>query len=627
MKPRRPASRPIVRAVNSALLRHVRGWAFAALLCAAAGPAAAFEGHAVAMHGVPKYGPGLAHFDYVNPDAPKGGQVRLSAIGTYDSLNPFTLKGVAAAGLGLTFQTLMISSDDEAFTEYGLIAERIEFPEDRSSVTFTLREAARWHDGTPITVADVIFSFETLKARGHPHYRLYYANVEAAEDLGNRRVRFHFSGGTNRELPLIMGQLPVIPQGAFTERDFEATTLTPVLGSGPYRVVDVEPGRSITYARVAGWWAADLAINRGRYNFDTLRFDYYRDGTVALEAFKAGEFDLRVENVAKMWATAYTGPAFDAGHAKREEIRHQRPTGMQAFAFNLRRPAFADRRVREALALAFDFEWTNANLFHGAYARTVSYFSNSDLASRGLPSAAELELLEPFRGEVPAEVFTEAFGPPATDGSGKDRGNLRRAAALLKEAGWHIEDGKRVHAEFDAPLRIEFLMVSPTLQRIIMPYARNLERLGVGLDIRLVDPSQYQARLDAFDFDMVNVSFAQSLSPGNEQRDFWTIQAADTPGGRNLSGIRSPAIDALVDAVIAAPDRDGLIAASRALDRVLLWGHYVVPLYHNRSFRVAWWDMFGRPDTSPPYALGFVDTWWVDPAKAGAVAAARGNGR
>jgi microcin C transport system substrate-binding protein len=589
-------------------------------------PVQAFDGHAVAMHGSPKYGPDFTHFDYVNPAAPKGGKIILSSVGTYDSLNPFTLKGVPAAGLGLTFETLMTESSDEAFTSYGLIAERIEFPEDRSSVTFTLRPTARWHDGSPITVADVIFSFETLKARGHPHYRLYYANVATAEDLGARRVRFSFSGGINRELPLIMGQLPVLPKALFEGRDFEATTLEPIMGSGPYRVAKVEPGRSITYARVADWWGADLPVNRGRRNFEGIRFDYYRDGTVALEAFKAGEFDLRVENVAKMWATAYVGPAVEAGYIRAEEIRHERPTGMQAFAFNLRRPALADRRVREALGLAFDFEWTNANLFHSAYTRTASYFSNSDLAARGLPSAAESALLAPWRGQVPDDIFDTEFRPSVTDGSGKNRTNLRRATELLEEAGWFVDDGKRVHSEFDAPLRIEFLIVSPTMQRIIMPYARNLERLGVGLDLRLVDPSQYQARLDAFDFDMVNTSFGQSLSPGNEQRDFWTTEAADTRGSRNIMGIRNVAIDALVGEVIAASDRERLITATRALDRVLLWGHYVVPLYHNRSFRVAWWDMFGRPEKSPPFALGFMDTWWVDPEKAGAVRAARGDG-
>ena len=589
-------------------------------------PLQAFEGHAVAMHGSPKYGPDFAHFDYVNPTAPKGGNIILSSVGTYDSLNPFTLKGVPAAGLGLTFETLMTESDDEAFTSYGLIAERIEFPEDRSSVTFTLRPTARWHDGSPVTVADVISSFEILKSRGHPHYRLYYANVAKAEDLGARRVRFSFSGGINRELPLIMGQLPVLPKAVFEGRDFEATTLEPIMGSGPYRVAEVEPGRSITYARVTDWWGAGLPVNRGRRNFESLRFDYYRDGTVALEAFKAGEFDLRVENVAKTWATAYVGPAVEAGHIRVEEVRHERPTGMQGFAFNLRRPAFADRRVREALGLAFDFEWTNANLFHGAYTRTSSYFSNSDLAARGLPSAAENALLAPWRGQVPDEVFDTEFRPPVTDGSGKNRANLRRAIALLEDAGWRVKDGKRIHPEFDAPLRIEFLIVSPTMQRIIMPYARNLERLGVGLDIRLVDPSQYQARLDAFDFDMVNTSFGQSLSPGNEQRDFWTTAAADTRGSRNIMGIRNVAIDALVGEVIAASDRESLVTATRALDRVLLWGHYVVPLYHNRSFRVAWWDMFGRPAKSPPFALGFIDTWWVDPAKARAVRAARGDG-
>ncbi|MBT5675472.1 MAG: ABC transporter substrate-binding protein [Rhodospirillaceae bacterium] len=575
-----------------------------------------YSGHGVAMHGAPKYGPDFTHFDYVNPDAPKGGAVRLSLTGTFDSLNPFILKGVSAGYLGLTFETLMAGSRDEAFSQYGLIASRVEFPADRSSVTFTLRDEARWHDGTQITVEDVIFSLEILTTKGNPFYRVYYGDVTGAEDLGDRRVKFTFSGGNNRELPLIVGQLAILPKAYFDGRDFDKTTLEPIMGSGPYKVDLVEAGRAISYARRGDYWGADLAVNRGRNNFDNLRIDYYRDDTVALEAFKAHEFDWRTENTAKVWAKAYNGPAIEAGLINKIEIPHEQPTGLSAFVFNTRQPLFADRRVREALALVFDYEWTNKNLFFGAYTRTRSYFSNSELASSGLPSAAELALLEPYRGRIPDEVFTTEFIPPTTDGSGKNRRSLRAASKLLREAGWVVSDGKLVHGETGAPVEFEFLMQSGgAFERIVQPFARNLERLGITVNIRLVDTAQYQNRTDDYDFDMLWGGFGQSLSPGNEQRDFWGSDAAAVPGSRNLIGIQDPVVDELIEAVIAAPDRDALITASRALDRVLLWGHYVVPLWHLRSYRVAYWDIFGRPEITAKYDHGFPGTWWIDPAR------------
>ncbi len=589
---------------------------FAPAKSALAAEAGDYSGHGVAMHGVPKYAEDFSHFDYVNPDAPKGGAVRLSQTGTFDSLNPFILKGVPAGFLGLTFETLMASSRDEAFAEYGLIAGRVEFPADRSSVTFTLREEAHWHDGTPITVEDVIFSFDILTTKGNPFFRVYYADVTGAEDLGDRRVKFTFSGSNNRELPLIVGQLAILPKAYFENRDFEKTTLEPILASGPYRIDLVDPGRAISYTRVSDYWGADLAINRGRNNFDALRIDYYRDDTVALEAFKAHEFDWRSENTAKVWAKSYNGPAIETGLIKKVEILHDQPTGLSAFVFNTRRARFADRRVREALALVFDYEWTNKNLFFGAYTRTRSFFSNSELASAGLPSAAELALLEPYRGRIPDEIFTTEFIPPKTDGSGKNRSSLRAASKLLREAGWVVTDGKLVHGETGAPFEFEFLLQSGgAFERIVQPFARNLERLGIVVNIRLVDTAQYQNRLDNFDFDMLWGGFGQSLSPGNEQRDFWGSAAADVPGSRNLMGIRNPVIDALIEAVIVAADREALITASRALDRVLLWGHYVVPLWHLRAYRIAYWDMFGRPEITARYDHGFPSTWWVDPAR------------
>ena len=595
--------------------------AAAVLLLSTAPPGAAQEvyvGHGVAMHGDLKYGPGFTHFDYVNPDAPKGGKVRLQANGSFDSLNPFILKGQPAVGIGRLFETLMTGSRDEAFSQYGLLAETVEIPEDRSWVAFTLRPEARWHDGAPITVADVIFSLETIKTKGHPFYRAYYGDVVAAEKVGERKVKFSFADGVNRELPLIIGELPIISKAYYTANDFEKTSLEAPLGSGPYRVESVDPGRSITYARVEDYWGAEVPARRGQDNFDILRYDYYRDPTVAMEAFKAHEYDFRRENASKVWATAYQGPAFDDGLIIKEEIGHSMPTGMQGFVFNTRRAKFADRRLRQALGYAFDFEWTNKNLFSGAYSRTTSYFSNSELASSGLPGPAELALLEPFRDQLPPEVFSEVFAPPESDGSGNARRNLRTAFKLLDEAGWTVEDTKLVGPGGE-PLEIEFLIVSPLFERVIAPFIKNLEKLGVTTKIRLVDSAQYQQRLDQFDFDVVVLSVGQSLSPGNEQNNYWTTTAADTPGSRNFAGIKDPVVDALVETLIAAADRDSLIAAARALDRVLLWGHYVIPHWHIRYFRVAYWNKFVRPAVTPKYGLGF-DGWWIDPALAAALA-------
>ncbi len=578
--------------------------------------------HAIAMHGEPKYGPGFTQFDYADADAPKGGDVRLAAIGTFDNLNPYILKGVAAVGLGGLFETLMTSSDDEAFTKYGLLAESIEVPDDRSWAAFTLRAEARWHDGRPVTPEDVIWSLETLKTKGHPFYRTYFANIAKAERTGERSVRFTFSGGENRELPLIAGELPILPRHYWEGREFGKTTLKPPLGSGPYRVKSLDPGRSITYERIEDYWGAEIPVNKGRNNFDTIRYDYYRDTTVALEAFKSGGYDFRIENTSKDWATAYDTPPVRQGLIKLEEIRHQRPTGMQAFVFNTRREIFRDPRVRRALAFAFDFEWSNKNLFYGQYTRTESYFSNSELASTGLPGPEELKILEPLRGQIPDQVFTETYKPPASDGSGNIRRNLRQGLSLLKQAGWVFKDRKLVKAENGLPFSFEILLSQPVWERIALPFAKNLERLGIEARVRTVDAAQYQKRTEDFDFDMTVDVFGQSLSPGNEQRDLWGSGAAGRQGSRNTIGIRDEAVDRLIELVISAPDRDSLIHRTRALDRVLLWGHYLIPHWHIRSFRVAYWDKFGRPPTNPKYDLGF-DTWWIDETKAAALAERR----
>lgn len=583
-----------------------------------------YKGHALAMHGTPKYGPGFRHFDYVNPDAPKGGVVRLfGGQQTFDSVNPFIIKGVAAAGGGV-FETLMVGSDDEAFTQYGLIAESIEVPKDRSWVIFNLRKQARFHDGSPITIDDVIFSLEILREKGQPFYRFYYQNVVKAEKLGPRRVKFTFAPGDNRELPLIMGQLVVLSKKYWADKDFDKTTLTPPLGSGPYRVKSVEAPRSITYERVKDYWGADLAVRRGENNYDEIVFTYFRDDTVALEAFKAGRYDIRSENNSKLWATQYSGGPFAKGVVKKAQIRHQRPTGMQGFVFNTRREIFADRRVREAIGYAFDFEWSNKTLFYGQYARTTSYYSNSELAATGMPEGEELAILEKYRGRIPDEVFAKAYEPPTTDGSGRIRKNLRAGFKLLKAAGWEVKDGKQVNLKTGKPLAFEFLLVSPAFERIVLPFVRNLKRLGIAVKVRTVDVAQYQNRVRDFDFDMIVGGWGQALSPGNEQRDFWGSEKADIKGSRNSAGIRDKVVDELVEHLIAAPDRKSLVARTRALDRVLLAGHYVIPNWHIRDHRLAWWDKFGRPKTIAKYGSG-TEGWWVDPAMEAALGKARGK--
>ncbi|MDP6272062.1 MAG: extracellular solute-binding protein [Alphaproteobacteria bacterium] len=570
--------------------------------------------HGTSLLGSLKYPAGFAHFDYVDPQAPKGGLVRLATVGAFDSLHPYVLKGRAAAGLGLTLETLLTPSADESESFYGLIAESIEMPADRSWVAFKLRPEARFHDGSPITVEDVIFSFEMLKTKGHPFYRGYYADIAKAEKAGPRQVRFHFSGGLNRELPAITGQLPVLSKTYFADKDFAKTTLEPILGSGPYRVEAVDPGRSITYQRVADYWGRDLPVNLGQHNFDRLRYDYYRDQTVALEAFKAHAYDYRAENSSKRWATGYASPARDKGLLRQATLPDASPAGMQGFVFNMRRGKFRDRRVRQAISYAFDFEWSNRTLFHGQYKRMRSFFENSELAATGRPGPAELELLEPWRGKIPDEIFAQEYQPPKSDGSGNNRRGLRAAKKLLDQAGWKVKEGKLRDPQSGQALEFEILLVQPSFERIVLPMSQFLKRLGITLHTRTVDSAQYQNRVDRFDFDMITMRVGQSLSPGNEQRDFWHSEFADVEGSRNVIGIKHPAVDALVEAIIAAPDRPSLVAASRALDRVLQWNYYVIPQFYLDAFRIVYWDRFGRPARQPDYAVGF-STWWIDAEK------------
>ena len=582
-----------------------------------AGTAGASEGpqHAIAMYGDVKYPADFSHFEYVNPDAPKGGTLTLSGSGTFDSLNPFILKGSPAAGLTLMFETLMTPSLDEPFTYYGLIAESIETPEDRSWVKFTLNPDAKWHDGKPITPEDVVFSFEILTTKGHPQYRSYYANVVSAEKTGEREVTFTFDGEVNRELPLIMGQLSILPKHYYGDLDFDRTTLERPIASGPYKIKSFEPGRSIVYERVPDYWGADLPVNRGRYNYDNIRYEYYRDRDVAFEAFKAGNFDLWSENSAKRWATGYDGPPFQRGVLVQEKLPIRPVARMQGYIFNLRDEKFRDPRVRHALGHAFDFEWTNKNLMYDAYERIESYFHGEpDLASSGLPNEAELALLEPFRDQLPEEVFTAEYQPPSTDGSGNNRQNLRKALQLLEEAGWVVENGRLVNQATGQPMEFEILLSQPSGERIAAPWVNNLKRLGVDATIRIVDTAQYQNRMDSFDYEVTSEIWGQSDSPGNEQRDYWGSEAADLPGSRNTPGIKSPVIDALIDDVIRADSREQLEAAVRALDRVLLWGHYVVPHFTDDGYRVAYRNKFNRPDKLPEEGPDFM-AWWVDPGK------------
>ncbi len=598
-----------------------------------AGPAAAATAsssaappvHGLAMHGEVKYPSGFSHFDYVNPDAPKGGELRLQALGSFDSLNPFIVKGQPASTAGMPFESLLVPSADEPFSEYGLIAESVEVPPDRSWVAFNLRQQARFHDGSPITADDVLFSFDILKTKGSPFYRAYYNSVLRAEKLADRKVRFVFAEGENRELPLIIGQMPILSKKYWQNRSFDQTTLEPPLGSGPYRVDSLEQGRYVVMTRVADYWGKDLPVNKGLNNFDRIRTDYYRDSTVALEAFKAGEYDVRIENESKKWATGYDFPAISQGQAKLAQFPNERPTGMQGYAYNLRRPLFEDPRVRRALAYAFDFEWTNKNLFYGQYTRTDSYFSNSDLASSGLPGADELKLLDPLKADIPPEVFTAQYQPPAIKGADGLRDNLRIAAGLLKDAGWVVKDGALVNGKTGQPFVFEILLDNPVWERITLPFAQNLQRLGIKASVRTVDTAQYKNRVDAFDFDVIVEVWGESESPGNEQREFWGSAAADLQGSRNVLGIKNKAVDALIDKLIAAPDRQALVTRVHALDRVLLWGHYVIPHWHIREVWVAWWDRFGHTDVPIRSGVAF-DSWWVEQALAARTDAARKSG-
>ena len=584
--------------------------------------------HALTLFKDIKYPPDFAHFDYVNPAAPKGGRVRFGLVGSFDNLNPYTYKG--EAGSAVQNDTLLTSSLDEPSTEYGLVASGVWHPEDRSMVVYRLRPEARFDDGTPMTPDDVIWTMQALRD-ANPFYNAYYKNIAKAEQTGEHEVTFTFAQKGNRELPLITGQLPVLPKHWWTakdangkQRNIQETSFEVPLGSGAYVSDDVKLGTSIRMKRAASYWGKDLPVNVGQNNFDVIEYIYFRDANVAFEAFKGDQYDWRTETSSKMWATQYDFPAIKAGKVIKEEIKLEQVKGMQAWALNLRRNKFQDDRVRQALNLAFDFEWANQNLFYGQYTRSRSYFNNSDMEAKGLPSEQELALLNPLKDQLPAEVFTTEYANPLNDTPQNKRKNLRQAAKLLSDAGWVItQDGGRnvLKNAKGEQLTIDFLLDSPLFERIALPYQQSLELLGIGVSIRTVDSAQYERQVQNFDFDVIVGNWPQSLSPGNEQREFWGSDAAKRTGSRNLIGVSNPAIDKLVEALIFAPDRDGLVTACRALDRALIWNHYVVPMWFTDFDRTARWDRFGRPAKLPELSTGFPTIWWWDEERAKKVSA------
>ncbi len=594
--------------------------------------------HAYTVLGEPALPSDFPAFPYVNVAAPKGGEVSLASIGTFDGFNPFILRGTAeghgvgawitlpggsgsGASVGHVWETLLTASADEVATGYGHLAESIEVAPDKMGVTFTLRPEAKFSDGTAVTAEDVAWTYRTLIEKGRPAYRIQFADVKDVVVEGPRRVRFTFSTSQNRDLPLVMGGLPVLPKHFFDARDFAKPLTDAPIGSGPYRVTTFELGRSVIYTRDPNWWAADRPTGRGTNNFDRVRYEYFRDSTVAMEAFKAGKVDVRSENIAKNWAGAYDFPAVKSGLVLKREYPHHLPTGMQGYVMNIRRAVFADPRVRQAMTLAFDFEWTNKNLFYSAYTRTQSYFSNTDLASDGLPSAEEMNLLQPFQAALPASLFARPFALPVTDGSGNNPAQLKQALDLLRETGWKIKDRKMVDAS-GQPIGFTILMSDPSLERVALPYVQNLLKLGLDVKVRTVDPAQYQRLTDEFDFDMTMMVLPGSDIPGNEMRDYWSCESGKVKGGNNAAGVCDPAVDALVEKIVTAGDRTSLRIATKALDRVLLTGWYMVPNWHSQTFRVAYWDRFGEP--GKPIRDGFnFDTWWVDAQKAARIAEAR----
>jgi len=568
---------------------------------------------AIAEFGEPLYDESMAHWPYAEPDAPKGGRIVLGAFGTFDSLNTYILRGTWAAGVGLTTDSLMVGSGDELASMYGLIAESVEYPEDRSWIVFHLRPEARYHDGTPIVAEDFVFTFGVIREHGRPFLRAFFEEVDEIEALDDHRLRIRFTTRNNMKPLIKVASLSPEPRHYWADRDISRTFLDPPLTSGPYRISAVDSGRSITYERVEDYWAADLPVSRGLHNLDRIRYDYYRDMEVMFEAFKAGEIDYRMENSARRWATGYELPQTRSGALMVETLPDHTPQGIQAFFPNLRRTPFDDARVRHALDLLFDFEAIRRTVLFDQYERTASYFPNSDFGASGAPTAEELAILEPYRDRLPAEVFEQAFEPPVSDGSGRIRERMRDALALFEAAGWQLDGGRLVRD--GQQMRIEFLIVSADSERVIAPFIQNLRRVGIDASIRLVDSAQYERRIDERDFDIITVRLNFFPPPGPELRSYYGSEAALVEGSANMAGIRNEVVDELIEQIVAAEDLETLKATSRALDRVLLWNRYVIPQFYNDVFRIAYWNRFGRPDTLPRYSTGFPTTWWLDPER------------
>lgn len=569
--------------------------------------------HGISIDGKLKYPADFSRFEYTSKQAVKGGTLVLHSLGSFDKMNPFTLKGAAPDMLSeLVFESLAVPSLDEPFAAYGLIAEDIEFAEDKMSVTFTLNKNARFSDGSSITVDDVKFSLDTFKSgKAHPFYAAYYQDISHAQILGPQKIQFHFDKA-NREIHMIASQMPVLSKQFYTDHDFDTPDMTPPIGSGPYIVSDFKQGKSITYKRNLNYWAKDLPCSQGMFNFDIITFKYFKDQIISVEAFKAGEFDFMHVNIAKQWARDLQGSRFDSGEIRKELFSHKNNQGMQAFIFNIRKPIFADKRVRQALGLAFDFEKTNKTLFFNQYTQSHSYFSNSDLAATGLPQGLELKYLEPFRDKLPPEVFTTALTPVKTVTPQALRQNLRTARKLLAEAGWTVKNKKLVNDQ-NQPFFFEILLVSPSFERVMADYVKNLKILGIDAGYRTIDPALYVRRMQSYEFDMTVEVFGQSQSPGNEQRDYWTTAAADREGSRNKIGIKNPVVDALVDKIIYAATQEELTAAGKALDRVLWYNYYLVPNWYLATYRLTFWDKFKRPKVLPLYYRPFQElmTWWM----------------
>jgi peptide/nickel transport system substrate-binding protein len=567
--------------------------------------------HAIAMHGEPAYGPGFDHFSYADPNAPKGGRLTQGQVGTFDSLNPLVVRGNAFQDVRRNvIESLMARGADEPFTLYGLIAEKVETDAERTYVTFYLDPRARFSDGKPVTADDVLFSWKLLRDKGRPNHRFYYGKVARAEKVAERTVRFTFGTERDRELPLILGLMPVLAQHAVDPERFEDSSLTPLLGSGPYTVAEVRPSESVTLKRDPNYWGRELAVNSGLYNFAELRFDFYRDANTQFEAFKRKLYDVRFETDPGRWTGQYNFPAAKSGKLIRESFASGEPRPMLALVFNTRRPRFADPRVREALAELFDFEWANANLYHGAYRRTASFFEGSELSARGRPAdARERAMLAPYPGSVRADVLDGRYQPPVSDGSGRDRNRLKRALALLEAAGYELKGGTLAARAGGQPFAFEILVATRDDERLALAYAAMLRRGGIAASVRFVDPTQFERRRQNYDFDMMPYVWGQSLSPGNEQAFYFGAASADQPGTRNYMGIKSPAIDALIAALVAARTRAELVAATRALDRVLISGFYVVPLFHLPEQWVARWPAIGRPAVTPLTGPQ-IETWW-----------------